>query len=159
MARASVIIGGKTYYEAEPQRSIPTAHLIILNACWLALVVWASAMGYAKFVFTHDISGLSYVISALLAVAVVAAFAGRSSFLLYAKVWFVMLGLIGNLIGFIIALQGMAGGSLTDAAGLMKLATALLEGMSVAFCSTLTGAIAALWTSTNAWLLGMDASE
>lgn len=136
-----------------------TARLIVLNTCWLALVAWAAAQGYVQFVFTHDISGLSYVISALLVVAVAAAFVGRANFLPHAKVWFVMLGLIGNICGFIVALQGMAGGSLTDAAGLMKLATALLDGMSVAFCSTLVGAIAALWTSTNGWLLGMAASE
>lgn len=136
-----------------------TARLIILNTCWAALVIWASVMGYVGFVFTHDISGLSYAISVLLVVAVAAAFAGRATFLPHAKVWFVMLGLIGNICGFIIALQGMSGGSLTDAAGLMRLATALLDGMSVAFCSTLVGAIAALWTSTNAWLLGMAASE
>ncbi|MBY5553703.1 hypothetical protein J0664_06170 [Rhizobium leguminosarum] len=136
-----------------------TASLIILNTCWAALVVWASVMGYTQFVFTHDISGLSYVISALLVVAIAAAFMGRVNFLPHTKIWFVMLGLIGNLIGFIVALQGMSGGSLTDAAGLMRLATALLDGMSVAFCSTLAGAIAALWTSTNAWLLGLDAGE
>ncbi|NTF69357.1 hypothetical protein [Rhizobium rhizogenes] len=136
-----------------------TARLIVLNVCWAALVIWASVMGYTQFVFTHDISGLSYVISALLAVTVAAAFAGLSTFLPHAKIWFVMLGLIGNICGFIVALQGMSGGSLTDAAGLMKLATALLDGMSVAFCSTLVGAIAALWTSTNAWLLGLAASE
>ncbi|MDK4725648.1 hypothetical protein [Rhizobium phaseoli] len=135
------------------------ARLIILNTCWAALVVWATVMGYTRFVFTHDISGLSYVISALLVVAIGAAFAGRRNFLPHVKLWFVMLGLIGNIAGFILALQGMAGGSLGDASGLMKLATALLDGMSVAFCSTLVGAIAALWTSTNAWLLGMAASE
>jgi hypothetical protein len=136
-----------------------TARLIILNTCWAALVVWASVMGYTQFVFTHDISGLSYVISGVLAFAVGAAFAGRVNFLPHAKLWVVMLGLIGNIAGFIIALQGMSGGSLHDAAGLMKLATALLDGMSVAFCSTLVGAIAALWASTNAWLLGLGAGE
>ncbi|PDT79939.1 hypothetical protein [Sinorhizobium sp. BJ1] len=136
-----------------------TAKLIVLNTCWAALVVWAAVMGYVQFVFTHDISGLSYIISALLVVAIAAAFAGRVNFLPHAKIWFVMLGLIGNICGFIVALQGMAGGSLTDADGLMKLATALLDGMSVAFCSTLVGAIAALWTSTNGWLLGLAASE
>lgn len=136
-----------------------TSRLIILNTCWAALVAWATIMGYTEFVFTHDVSGLSYVISALLVVAVGAAFAGAKNFLPHVKLWFVMLGLIGNIGGFILALQGMSGGSLGDAAGLMKLAHALLDGMSVAFCSTLVGAIAALWTSTNAWLLGLAAGE
>lgn len=133
--------------------------LIILNTCWLALVAWAAAMGYVTFVFTHDVSGISYVIAALLVVTTGAAFWGKTNLLPHAKIWFVMLGLIGNLIGFILAIQGMASGSLDSADGLMTLANALLEGMSVAFCSTLVGAIAALWTSTNGWLLGMAASE
>lgn len=136
-----------------------TPRLIILNTCWAALVIWAAVQGYVGFVFTHDISGISYVIAALLVVATAAAFAGRTNLLPHAKVWFVMLGLIGNLIGFILAIKGMAGGSLDSAEGLMTLANALLDGMSVAFCSTLVGAIAALWTSTNAWLLGMAAGE
>lgn len=144
---------------AQPVAFRPTASLIILNVCWIAVVVWATFMGYTQFVFTHDVSGLSYVIAALLTLTVGAAFAGRTNLLPHAKLWFVMLGLIGNLIGFILAIKGMSAGSLDNAAGLLTLANALLEGMSVAFCSTLAGAIAALWTSTNAWLLGLAASE
>lgn len=140
-------------------KSPVAAKLIILNTCWLAFVAWAAIMGYVAFVFTHDVSGISYVIAALLALTVGAAFTGRTNILPHAKVWFVMLGLIGNLVGFILAIQGMASGSLDSAEGLMTLANALLDGMSVAFCSTLVGAVAALWTSTNSWLLGMAASE
>ena len=136
-----------------------TPRLIVLNTVWLALAFWTVAMGYAQFVFTHDISGLSYLIAAMQAFAIGAAFAGRVAFLTHVKTWFVMIGLFGNVLGFIIALQGMASGSLGDADGLRGMATALLDGMSVAFCSTLVGAIAALWTSTNLWLLGSAASE
>lgn len=158
MATESIFPTHLDYHTPKPLSGI-TAKLIVLNVCWAALVVWAAVMGYVGFVFTHDISGLSYVIAALLLIAIGAAFAGRVAFLPHAKLWFVMLGLIGNICGFILALQGMAGGSLTDAAGLMKLATALLDGMSVAFCSTLVGAIAALWTSMNGWVLGQAAGE
>lgn len=133
--------------------------LIILNTCWLAGVVWAVVAGHAKFVLTHDISGLSYVIVALMAATLLATALGRTAVLPHAKIWFVMIGLIGNVVGFIIALQGMSSGALNDASALLKMAEALLEGMSVAFCSTLVGAIAALWTSTNMWVLGHEASE
>ena len=135
------------------------ARLIVLTVCWCALVAWSYGMGYLTFVFEHDVSRLSYVISALLVVAIAAAFAGRKEFLPHVKVWFVTIGLIGNIAGFVIALQGMGQGSLGSPEGMLKMGQGLLDGMGVAFCSTLVGAIAALWTSTMAWVLGMDASE
>lgn len=136
-----------------------TARLIVLNVCWLAGVAWATAMGYTAFVFTHDVSGLSYAIAALMIATLVATFSGKTEILPHTKTWFVMIGLIGNVVGFIVALQGMSNGNLADAAGLRAIAEALLDGMGVAFCSTLVGAIASLWTSTNMWLLGQAASE
>ena len=63
------------------------------------------------------------------------------------------LGLIGNVVGFIIALQNIDTGSLGSAEGVQKVAASLLAGMGVAFCSTLVGAVAALWTSVNAWVI------
>ena len=135
------------------------AKLIVLNTCWAALVAWAFVQGYVTFVFTHDVSGISYVIAGVLAAVLAAMFLGHTRVMPHAKGWFVMLGLIGNLIGFVLALQGMQAGSLGDAAGLLKLATSLIDGMSVAFCSTLVGAVAALWISTNSYVLQMAAGE
>jgi hypothetical protein len=132
------------------------AKLTILNTCWAALVVWASFMGYVTFVFEHDISRLSYVITAVFAAALLAAFAGRTAHLHRTEVWLVTLGLIGNVIGFIIALQEIDTGSLGTADGVQRVAASLLAGMGVAFCSTLVGAVAALWTSTVAWVLGVE---
>lgn len=135
------------------------ARLIVLNVAWAALVVWAWFMGYVGFIFTHDVSHLTYLISALLAVMVVAAFGGKQNVLAHGKTWFVMIGLIGNCIGFIVALRDLGGASMTDASDFLKVGKALLGGMSVAFCATLAGAVAALWTSTNIWVLGGAASE
>lgn len=132
-----------------------TTRLIVLNTCWAALVVWASVMGYVQFVFTHDVSGLSYIISALFVVGLAAAFAGRTSHLHRTEVWLVTLGLIGNVVGFLIALQDIDTSSLASADGVQKVASNLLAGMGVAFCSTLVGAIAALWISTVSWVLGV----
>lgn len=130
------------------------ARLIILNVCWIALVVWASFMGYVTFVFTHDISGISYVIAAVLAAALGAAFVGYREHLERVEVWLVTLGLIGNVIGFILALQDIDTSSLGSAEGVQRVAASLLAGMGVAFCSTLVGAIGALWLSTVGWVLG-----
>lgn len=135
------------------------ARLIVLNVCWLALVVWSYGMGYLTFVFEHDVSGISYVISAVLAVALVATFVGHHRILPHARVWTVMLGLIGNLCGFVVALQGMAGADMQSAAGLLKMGTGLIDGLGVAFCSTLVGAVAALWIATVGYVLNQEAGE
>jgi hypothetical protein len=132
-----------------------TARLIILNVCWLALVAWAAVMGYVTFVFTHDVSGISYVIAAILAVALSAVFLGRTTHLHRTEVWLVTLGLIGNVVGFIIALQEIDTGALGTPEGVQRVAASLLAGMGVAFCSTLVGAIGALWVSTVAWVVGV----
>lgn len=131
-----------------------TARLIILNTCWAALVVWAFVQGYTQFVFTHDVSRISYGIAAVVLAALVAVFFGRTSHLVRTEVWLVTLGLIGNVVGFIIALQHIDTGSLGSPEGVQRVAASLLAGMGVAFCSTLVGAIGALWISTVAWVVG-----
>lgn len=136
-----------------------TTRLIVLNTCWLAFVGWASVMGYTQFVFTHDVSRISYGIAAVLAATIVAALVGHIRLLPHAKVWVVMLGLVGNLVGFVLALQGMAGGDMSSAEGLLAIGKGLIDGLGVAFCSTLVGAIASLWIGTNGYVLNMEAGE
>jgi hypothetical protein len=140
-------------YRAERRRQM-TARLIVLNTCWAALVVWAAVQGYVSFVFTHDVSNISYVISAVLAASLAAVFLGRTAHLYRTEVWLVTLGLIGNVVGFLIALQDIDTGSLGSPDGVQKVAAGLLAGMGVAFCSTLVGAVGALWLSTVGWVVG-----
>lgn len=128
--------------------------LAILNFAFACFIAWAASLGYVQFVFTHDISHLSYVISALFVVSMVSVFMGKIAHLERVEIWLVTLGLIGNVVGFIIALQHIDTSSLGTAEGVQKVAASLLAGMGVAFCSTLVGAVAALWTSINAWMVG-----
>jgi len=128
--------------------------LAILNFGFACFVAWAWWLGYVGFVFTHDVSHINYLISAVFAVGLGAVFFGKTSHLERTEVWLVTLGLIGNVVGFIIALQNIDTGSLGTAEGVQKVAASLLAGMGVAFCSTLVGAVAALWISVNAWVIG-----
>lgn len=130
------------------------ARLIVLNTCWLALVVWAAVMGYAGFVFTHDVSRISYVITGVLAIGLLVVPFGKTAHLGRLEVWLVTLGLIGNVVGFLVALQHIDTGSLGTPEGVQRVAGSLLAGMGVAFCSTLVGAVGALWVSTVAWVVG-----
>ncbi|MBZ9943416.1 MotA/TolQ/ExbB proton channel family protein [Mesorhizobium sp. BR1-1-13] len=131
-----------------------TKRLFIANFAGACLVVWAWFLGYVGFVYSHDISRISYVITALFAASIAAIFLGKTSHIERAEVWLVTLGLIGNVVGFIIALQHIDTGSLGSAEGVQKVAASLLAGMGVAFCSTLVGAVAALWISVNGWVVG-----
>lgn len=63
--------------------------------------------------------------------------------------WLVLLGLAGNVIGFLIAFHGMDTSALGSAAGMQKIGLQVLAGLGVAFYSTLAGTVCALWTSIN----------
>jgi len=128
--------------------------LAILNFAFACFVAWAAWLGYVQFVFSHDISHLSYGIAALFVASIGAIFLGKTSHLERVEVWLVTLGLIGNLIGFVLAMRGIDTGALGTAEGVQRVATNLLAGMGVAFCSSLVGAVAAIWVSVNAWVIG-----
>jgi hypothetical protein len=128
--------------------------LFILNFAGACFVVWAYVLGYVGFVFSHDISHISYLITALFLASMAGVFMGKTAHMERVEVWLVTLGLIGNVVGFIIALQHIDTGSLGSAEGVQKVAANLLAGMGVAFCSTLVGAVAALWVSVNGWVVG-----
>lgn len=128
--------------------------LSVLNFAGLCFLAWAWWLGYVGFVFSHDVSHISYLISALFIASMVGVFLGKTGHLERVEVWLVTLGLIGNVVGFILALQNIDTGSLGSAGGVQKVAASLLAGMGVAFCSTLVGAVAALWISINAWVIG-----
>lgn len=130
-----------------------TLRLYVLNVAFACFVIWAAWLGYVQFVFSHDISKISYLITAVFLASMAGVFMGKTAHLERVEVWLVTLGLIGNVVGFILALQNIDTGSLGSAEGVQKVAASLLAGMGVAFCSTLVGAVAALWTSVNAWVI------
>ena len=59
----------------------------------------------------------------------------------------VLLGLIGTVIGFIIAMQAVDGAA--DPDGAARMVRNLVDGMSVALYTTLLGAILNLWLTVN----------
>ena len=65
----------------------------------------------------------------------------------------VFLGLIGTVIGFIIALSGIDAKSAADTANIAGMIGTLISGMSVALYTTLLGAVLNLWLTVNYRLL------
>ncbi len=65
----------------------------------------------------------------------------------------VLLGLIGTVIGFVIALSGVDAETAGDVRNITPMVTHLLAGMSVALYTTLVGAVLNLWLTVNYHIL------
>lgn len=65
----------------------------------------------------------------------------------------VFLGLIGTVIGFIIALSGVDPSRAADADNVADMVATLISGMSVALNTTLVGAVLYVWLIVNYRLL------
>jgi len=65
----------------------------------------------------------------------------------------VFLGLIGTVIGFIIALSGVDAEAAADVSSIGPMVTTLISGMSIALYTTLVGAILNVWLMINYRLL------
>jgi len=61
--------------------------------------------------------------------------------------WLVTLSLLGNVVGFYIAIAGKH--DLSSSEGLLALAAQFMDGMAVAFETTIAGIIFALWLDIN----------
>lgn len=61
----------------------------------------------------------------------------------------VLLGLIGTVVGFIVALSGVDPEKAADVSSMTPMVATLIQGMSVALYTTLAGAVANLWLMVN----------
>ena len=69
--------------------------------------------------------------------------------------WLAYLGILGTVVGFIIALSSVRGdvGSLASAQGVAAFVPVMLDGMGVAVWTTLAGGFFGLWTEINSQML------
>jgi biopolymer transport protein ExbB/TolQ len=65
----------------------------------------------------------------------------------------VVLGLVGTVIGFIIALSGVDPQAAADPGSIAPMVSTLIQGMSVALYTTLVGAVLNVWLMLNYRLL------
>lgn len=126
--------------------------LAILNFGFTCFLAWAWQLGYVGFVFSHDVSHISYFISAVFVWCVARIFWGKTDHLEEAEKQLTGLGFIGTLVGFILALMGVSETSMNTPDGLMHIGTGLLSGVGVAFCASLVGVICAQWLGLLRWL-------
>ncbi len=77
----------------------------------------------------------------------------RLAILRYLASLLVLLGLIGTVVGFILALSGIDPATVGDAAAIGPMVSRLLEGMAVALHTTLVGSLLNIWLTLNCRLL------
>ena len=160
-------------------RNLLVYRFVIANALigCLAGAMWIN--GYAQFVITTG-APISYGILALFAVGFVWTFkevmvvsgglnearligadpaiaaqaekdSAKIDWLSSVAEWLVAFGLIGTVVGFMVALSGI--GEVTDADGALRAVAHLGEGMWLALTTTLLGASLAIWMEFNVRLL------
>lgn len=153
--------------------------LLVVNFCGACLVAWATVQGYTMEIIREDTSYISLVIIGLFLAGLYtvstraykvsknlnALKAGQSidvnSVKFLAKGehvndisnWLVTLGLLGTVIGFIMALASMDQGQMATAAGVQASIGQLVGGMKVAIYTTLVGAFFGLWLDVNRRIL------
>jgi hypothetical protein len=71
----------------------------------------------------------------------------------------VLLGLIGTVVGFIIALSGVDPDTVSDVSAISPMVSTLLSGMAVALYTTLVGAALSLWLTVNHHLLSAETAQ
>ncbi|MEK0083476.1 MotA/TolQ/ExbB proton channel family protein [Benzoatithermus flavus] len=71
----------------------------------------------------------------------------------------VLLGLIGTIVGFIIALSGVNQDAVTDSAAIGPMVATLLHGMAMALFKTLVGSVLNVWLMVNYRLLESGATH
>lgn len=71
----------------------------------------------------------------------------------------VLLGLIGTVVGFILALSGIDPATVGDAAAIGPMVSQLLAGMAVALYTTLAGSLLNIWLTLNCRLLESGAAH
>lgn len=138
---------------------VPLARLIALNLPPVAVLA-ASAHAGLMDRFVDDASlGVSCGLVAVPVVTGLAAIARRIwrgeplvQLREYA-VWTVTLGLIGTVLGFIIALDGIDPGRAADVTAMTPMLATMIVGMSIALHTTLVGAVGGLWLRINLYYL------
>lgn len=127
---------------------------LILNSVGAGLLVAAGLHGLLEKVWLADNTHLSVVIFGVFLVGLgLAALrvveGGGLQTIRFISGTLVYLGLIGTVLGFIIALGGVKPDIVGDVAAIGPMVSILIGGMSIALYTTLVGTVLSLWLSIN----------
>jgi hypothetical protein len=134
-----------------------TTLLVTLNAALAGLLTVLAVEGYAAPVF-DDATYMTHGIAAIGAVSIALSLwwyarpsdpARDVHWLGYLARTLVGLGLLGTVVGFVIAMRGVSAEAAADVSAIAPMVSALLSGMGVALNTTLVGSVCAEWVVLN----------
>lgn len=160
-------------------RNLLLYRLVLLNLCGVAIALWCWQRGYIAAMYENDSSRITLIITALFLVGMISAFvravkvsrllnkvkadekvdlngaklAEKAAHLDDIPAWIVTLGLLGTVIGFFAALDGVHQNDLVSASGVQKVTAQLMSGMRIALTTTIVGAALGLWIEINRRIL------
>lgn len=105
--------------------------------------------------FLNDIAGRDANSRATSAAILRLKLSSRIAVVRHAAGSLVLLGLIGTVVGFIIALSGVQPNAASDPSAIGPMVATLIDGMSVALYTTLVGAVLNIWLMVNYNVLAM----
>ena len=138
-------------------RGAPLAFLsrcVVLQAIGAAGLVGLWVAGIASRPFESDNGFLCWLIVAIAALGVLCVFLQRWSDVEWLATHVVRIGLLGTVIGLIIAFSAAKAGGSADPSAIKPMIAAVVDGMYVSLYATLLGIATNLWLKINLRLLG-----
>ena len=139
-----------------------TFRLVFFNVLIMALFIVGYFYGFVGYIFTNDVTHISYVLALLLVTGIFLrifatfkndqtyGYGGKkiNRYLNYVLGQFLFIGLCGTLIGFVHMIMGLQ--DLSDPQFVLK---NMISGALTLFNTTLIGLVAFLWTRFNSFLV------
>mgnify|MGYP001609886604 CR=1 FL=1 len=132
----------------------PAARFIVLNIVGAALFAASVMEGIGLIPFRADRTYMTHGIAVLFVVGLVCAAVGWWKAVEWIGGSLVLLGLIGTVVGFIIAFSGVDPAIAGEVTAITPMVAALVAGMGTAMHTTLVGAVGYLWLDLNRALFG-----
>jgi hypothetical protein len=139
------------------QHSTPSAffsRFVVLQAIGAAGVVGLWLAGVADKPFVGNNAFLCWLIVAIGGLGIACAFLQRWRDVEWLATHVVRIGLLGTVVGLIIAFSAAGAGGSADPGEIRAMITSVIDGMYVSLYATLLGIAANLWLKINLRLLG-----
>jgi MotA/TolQ/ExbB proton channel family len=130
------------------------SRFVVLQAIGGALVVGLWVAGLASKPFEGDNAFLCWLIVAMAALGILCVFLQRWRDVQWLATHVVRIGLLGTVVGLIIAFSAARSGASSDPEQIRPMIAAVVDGMYVSLYATLLGIGTNLWLKVNLRLLG-----
>jgi hypothetical protein len=148
--------GTDSVNEAAPAQGAYIARCVTLQTLGAALIAGLYLAGVAGKPFQGDNAFLCWIIVGMGIIGVTCVFTQRWRDVHWIATHVVRIGLLGTVIGLIVAFSAAAGGDSSDPSAVKAMVGQVVSGMYVSLYATLLGIATNLWLKINLRLLGND---